>query len=328
LGGLRGSACGRIACRYVSATGEASVCTEPAAEVGAQNKLWGDLSFDRPVAAVHSQPNSYLLIQLLLLLLHTSPDTSSIMTDSKPASHTQEATIDTSLLSKTLPGSSPPLSKKDTETSEGVPNDTKTSQEQATPTEKTEPNSTKKEEKDTTIEKPESNKPNPPTSTTIIRSTETASSSDEDEDGSENSFLDLDDESTHGPLVDMETFGQLLEMDDDEEHSFSKSLTWDYFEQAVTTFKEMDAAVLGGDLITLSRKGHFLKGSSAALGLNKVKASCEKMQHYGNKKKANGEGTLTESEAMDHCKLLLRQLKEEQKFSKAWLERFYAERNV
>ncbi|KAH9448117.1 hypothetical protein Pst134EB_022104 [Puccinia striiformis f. sp. tritici] len=282
----------------------------------------------------------------------------------------------TSALHQTLPGSSPPLSKKDTETSEGVPNDTKTSQEQATPTEKTEPNSTKKEEKDTTIEKPESNKPNPPTSTTIIRSTETASSSDEDEDGSENSFLDLDDESTHGPLVDMETFGQLLEMDDDEEHSFSKSLTWDYFEQVSITFRlsscrgplithfsplfsrllppskkwmrqcqsssrknqrlglytEIDPFLqiysLGGDLITLSRKGHFLKGSSAALGLNKVKASCEKMQHYGNKKKANGEGTLTESEAMDHCKLLLRQLKEEQKFSKAWLERFYAERNV
>ncbi|KAG0141158.1 hypothetical protein CROQUDRAFT_664211 [Cronartium quercuum f. sp. fusiforme G11] len=131
-----------------------------------------------------------------------------------------------------------------------------------------------------------------------------------------------------GPLVDMETFGQLLEMDDDEEHTFSKSLTWDYFDQAVTTFKEMDAAVLAGDLITLSRKGHFLKGSSAALGLNKVKASCEKMQHYGNRKKANGEGALTEDEAMERCKDLLEQLKDEQKLSKAWLERFYAERNV
>lgn len=129
-------------------------------------------------------------------------------------------------------------------------------------------------------------------------------------------------------LVDMETFGQLLEMDDDEEHTFSKSLTWDYFDQAVTTFKEMDAAVLSGDLITLSRKGHFLKGSSAALGLNKVKASCEKMQHYGNRKKANGEGTLTEEEAMERCKELLEQLKDEQTHSKAWLESFYAERNV
>lgn len=69
------------------------------------------------------------------------------------------------------------------------------------------------------------------------------------------------------PLVDMDTFGQLLEMDDDEEHTFSKSLTWDYFDQvsdlagsrwfrvrsdralvvgcsqAVTTIDEMDHAV-------------------------------------------------------------------------------------
>lgn len=102
---------------------------------------------------------------------------------------------------------------------------------------------------------------------------------------------------------------------------------------------------LGGDLITLSRKGHFLKGSSAALGLNKVKASCEKMrescigaisspacfltlyhcrssesEHYGNRKKANGEGALTEEEAMERCKELLEQLKGEQDLSKAWLE--------
>lgn len=165
-----------------------------------------------------------------------------------------------------------------------------------------------------------------------------ASASSDDEDGTEESHRskapsnlthdDTEEQSDNGPLVDMETFGQLLEMDDDEEHSFSKSLTWDYFDQAVTTFKEMDAAVLGSDLITLSRKGHFLKGSSAALGLNRVKASCEKMQHYGNKKRANGEGTLSEFEAMERCKSLLSQLKEEQKLSKAWLERFYAERNV
>lgn len=167
-------------------------------------------------------------------------------------------------------------------------------------------------------------------STTTQTTTTTIVSEDEEgtEESHQSKHQDADEQSDDGPLVDMETFGQLLEMDDDEEHSFSKSLTWDYFDQAVTTFKEMDAAVTGADLITLSRKGHFLKGSSAALGLNRVKASCEKMQHYGNKKKANGEGTLSEAEAMDKCKSLLNQLKEEQKLSKAWLERFYAERNV
>lgn len=37
-------------------------------------------------------------------------------------------------------------------------------------------------------------------------------------------------------------------------------------------------------LAELSSLGHFLKGSSAALGIIKVQASCEKMQHYGNKR--------------------------------------------
>lgn len=37
------------------------------------------------------------------------------------------------------------------------------------------------------------------------------------------------------------------------------------------------------NLSELSTLGHFLKGSSASLGLEKVQASCEKIQHYGDK---------------------------------------------
>jgi osomolarity two-component system phosphorelay intermediate protein YPD1 len=42
------------------------------------------------------------------------------------------------------------------------------------------------------------------------------------------------------------------------------------------------------DLATLSSLGHFLKGSSATLGLTKVKDSCEKIQHYGQKRDEAG----------------------------------------
>lgn len=34
--------------------------------------------------------------------------------------------------------------------------------------------------------------------------------------------------------------------------------------------------------------GHFLKGSSATLGFNKVKDQCEKIQHFGHKKDETG----------------------------------------
>lgn len=43
-----------------------------------------------------------------------------------------------------------------------------------------------------------------------------------------------------------------------------------------------------GDLAQLSAEGHFLKGSSATLGLNKVKDSCEKIQHFGQHKDETG----------------------------------------
>jgi len=42
------------------------------------------------------------------------------------------------------------------------------------------------------------------------------------------------------------------------------------------------------DLHKLSQLGHFLKGSSATLGLKKVRDSCEKIQHWGEMKDDTG----------------------------------------
>ena len=44
-------------------------------------------------------------------------------------------------------------------------------------------------------------------------------------------------------LIDTNTFDQLLDMDDEEDHEFSYSLVVNYFEQAEETFKDMDAAL-------------------------------------------------------------------------------------
>jgi osomolarity two-component system phosphorelay intermediate protein YPD1 len=58
------------------------------------------------------------------------------------------------------------------------------------------------------------------------------------------SFLKDEEPSTpNSDLIDHETFDQLLEMDDDEDHDFSKSIVWNYFEQAETTFGSMDKAL-------------------------------------------------------------------------------------
>lgn len=44
-------------------------------------------------------------------------------------------------------------------------------------------------------------------------------------------------------IIDMDTFCQLLEMDDEDDREFSKEIVWNFFEQANTTFKEMDDAL-------------------------------------------------------------------------------------
>ncbi|GAA5865478.1 hypothetical protein JCM1840_001411 [Sporobolomyces johnsonii] len=130
-----------------------------------------------------------------------------------------------------------------------------------------------------------------------------------------------------GSVVDMDVFGQLLEIDDDESHEFSKTLAFDYISQAESTFVEIEEALEKKDLDALSRKGHFLKGSSAALGLQRVQHSCEAMQHFGKRRDAHGEGPeVSDDEALNRCRVLLVRLRKEQDEAKEWLEAFYKEK--
>lgn len=78
------------------------------------------------------------------------------------------------------------------------------------------------------------------------------------------------------------------------------------------------------DLQQLSSLGHFLKGSSATLGLTKVKDSCEKIQHFGQKKDEAG---TTDEPDEDRClariKDTLAAVKEEYAEVERVLRRFY-----
>jgi len=98
-------------------------------------------------------------------------------------------------------------------------------------------------------------------------------------------------------VIDRTTFEQILEMDDDEvEREFSRSIVYDFFEQAESTFEKMDSELKEKDLDALSALGHFLKGSSATLGLTKVKDSCEKIQHFGARKDETGQVDVEDDE--------------------------------
>ncbi|KAI9269171.1 signal transduction histidine kinase [Phascolomyces articulosus] len=124
-------------------------------------------------------------------------------------------------------------------------------------------------------------------------------------------------------LIDTSTFDQLLDMDDEEDHEFSYSIVVNYFEQAEATFKDMDAALDKKDLSELSRLGHFLKGSSAAIGLKKVKASCEKIQNIGNCQDEVGVKDLDKTEALKKLTQILPRVKAEYTEAEEYLKNFY-----
>jgi len=115
-------------------------------------------------------------------------------------------------------------------------------------------------------------------------------------------------------------------MDDDEDeddHGFSRGIVLNYFDQAITTFDEMDQALEAKDLLKLSDLGHFLKGSSAALGVAKVQWSCEKMQHYGKLRDEVNSVDLDETTALEKISTLLVQVKEEHAEAEKWLKKYY-----
>jgi osomolarity two-component system phosphorelay intermediate protein YPD1 len=80
-----------------------------------------------------------------------------------------------------------------------------------------------------------------------------------------------------------------------------------------------------GDLPQLSSLGHFLKGSSATLGLTKVKDSCEKIQHYGQKKDEAGTTDVPDEDVcLARIKDTLVAVKEEYAEVEKVLRKFYS----
>jgi len=128
-----------------------------------------------------------------------------------------------------------------------------------------------------------------------------------------------------GDVIDGPTFEQILEMDDDdEERDFSTSIVFDFFDQAKATFKNLDKALEEKNFDQLSALGHYLKGSSATLGLTKVKDSCEKIQHLGAHKDETGNKDEPDDEkTLKKIKTIVAQAKTEFEAAERLLRRFF-----
>lgn len=77
------------------------------------------------------------------------------------------------------------------------------------------------------------------------------------------------------------------------------------------------------DLAKLSSLGHFLKGSSAALGVSKVQASCEQVQHYGDLRDEDMDSDLTPAQALAKIGVTLKRVKLEYAAAEKWLKEYF-----
>jgi len=131
--------------------------------------------------------------------------------------------------------------------------------------------------------------------------------------------VDLD-----GDILDVETFEQILVCDeDDEKREFSREIVTKYFSQAEETLPMLRKLFDSRSMSDLSKKGHFLKSSSAVLGVKKVRESCELIQNYGNLKDFKNNKTLTEDEAAKLLEQVLARLDGEYAEVKKYLQKLY-----
>ncbi|OOQ89970.1 putative phosphotransmitter protein Ypd1 [Penicillium brasilianum] len=126
-------------------------------------------------------------------------------------------------------------------------------------------------------------------------------------------------------LIDESTFEQILEMDDDDDCDFSKGIVYGFFDQAKATFTKIKTALDEKDLTELSQLGHFLKGSSATLGLVHVRDGCEKIQHFGNRLDESGSGKVADDVALKNTEKTLKEVEVEYAKVEKFLRRFYGE---
>lgn len=111
--------------------------------------------------------------------------------------------------------------------------------------------------------------------------------------------------------IDLDTFEQLLEMDEDDDREFSKSIAHDFYSQAEDSFNSMEIALDAKNLRELSGMGHFMKGSSATLGLIKIKDCCEQIQSLGLSKDPYTQDTISDEQALNTISKLLVTLRQE-----------------
>ena len=73
----------------------------------------------------------------------------------------------------------------------------------------------------------------------------------------------------------------------------------------------------------VSKLGHFLKGSSAAVGVIKVRDSCEYIQHYGKCHDTDGVTELQPDDVLNRLRQVMDNVKEQYEEARSVLRTFF-----
>lgn len=81
-------------------------------------------------------------------------------------------------------------------------------------------------------------------------------------------------------FLNHDMFDQLLELDRDDP-GFLREIVKTYLNQATSSLKLLEDNLDSKNILEISKVGHLLKGSSAALGLSLLAGTCERIQYLG-----------------------------------------------
>ncbi|SCU98420.1 LAMI_0F14554g1_1 [Lachancea mirantina] len=126
-------------------------------------------------------------------------------------------------------------------------------------------------------------------------------------------------------VVNWDILDEIVSLDEDNP-DFSRNLIEQFLEQASTTFAQIDAELQGKrDLAQLASLGHFLRGSSAALGLQRIAWACERIQNLGRKREgaADPAAPLSDDFYADQIASALAQARVEFDVARQELSKFY-----
>lgn len=127
-------------------------------------------------------------------------------------------------------------------------------------------------------------------------------------------------------IISADLFDNVLMLDvQRNDHNDSYGVIKTFLQQVDETIVEFDQLFNQKKMEDLSRRGHFLKGSSATLGIKKIRLDCEKIQHYASYKDLDGTRALTSPEAESMLETVLSELKDHWAEARRHLQYLYAE---